>query len=152
MGFQAAFPTSTPKHHIPPPWYQLQSSASGHPYILLPPRSSVNNVFLTALYFTDAGALQATLEIPSINDRLISVPKPYTLAEATSWITLQFSGTSYLPLQAIRTGDPETGSLIGSVSLVPLELPSVHTKSNDAPAPEKWKYKLGYWLHPDFHR
>jgi RimJ/RimL family protein N-acetyltransferase len=122
---------------------------SGQPYISLPSRPNVDTVFLTALYTTDAEALCSALDIPAINDRLISVPKPYRLTDATSWIALQQSGTSCLSLQAIRVGEPEMGRLIGCVSLLPPEPPSVHAEFETAHTPG---YKLGYWIHPDFHR
>jgi len=78
---------------------------------------------------------------------LISVPKPYTLSDATFWLSLQFSGASALPLQALRSHDPETGPFIGAVSLVP-SASSTYILRESRPG----EYVLGYYLHPDFRQ
>jgi [ribosomal protein S5]-alanine N-acetyltransferase len=133
------------KHTIPPPWYSLQTSPKGHPYIALPSRPRRPAVFLTAFYSTDAAAVQSILSNPSINNSLISVPQPYTLSDAEWWISLQLTGTSCLALQALRADDPDSGPFIGAVSLTPVTVA-------DDPEARLGQYELGYYLSTEFQR
>jgi RimJ/RimL family protein N-acetyltransferase len=142
-----------PKHSIPPSWYKLRTSASSQPYIALPSTASLQPIFLTTFQLTDASALQAVLDIPSINDSLISIPKPYTLADANFWINLQLSGTTAPWLQALRSDNPETGTFIGAVSLVPTATSSYRLPGLDGIERQSSKeYVLGYYLHPEFQQ
>lgn len=129
---------------ISPTWYRLQTSAGGNEYIELPERTGGGQVFLTALRPTDNVAMTAMLDNPLFYDTLVSIPKPYTLACADYWITLQLSGQSGLPLQAIRSGDPDTGAYIGGITLIPAEkAPSNATKLNPPADILPEEYELG---------
>lgn len=142
-----------PKHSIPPSWYKLQTSTSSQPFIALPSTASRQPIFLTNFQPVDAAALQAVLDIPSINDSLISIPKPYTLADANFWINLQLSEATTPWLQALRFDNPETGTFIGGVSLVPAASSSYRLPGQDGIERESSKeYVLGYYLHPEFQR
>jgi len=152
----ASSKTSQPppaKHSIPPAWYNLQTSKSGQHYIALPAKPSTPPIFLTTYHTTDAPALQAVLSIPSLNDSLISIPKPYTLADADFWIDLQLSSTSDPWLQALRSDDPETGTFVGAVSLIPAATSTYvlrgHVGGEERSGAE---FLLGYYLHPDFRQ
>jgi hypothetical protein len=107
------------KTSIFPAWYQLQVTEDGSPYIELPHRTTGESIFLTTLRLSDNVSMAAILNDPAYNDRLISLPKPYTVANADFWINLQLSSKSGLPLQAIRSGDPQNGAFVGAVSLLP---------------------------------
>jgi RimJ/RimL family protein N-acetyltransferase len=142
-----------PKHSIPPSWYKLQTTKSGQQYIALPPKSATPPIFLTTFHPTDAPALQAVLNTPSINDSLISIPKPYTLADADFGINLQLSGHSTPWLQALRSDDPEMGTFLGAVSLVPTASSSYVLPGMDGfEYGQAGEYVLGYYLHSGFQR
>jgi RimJ/RimL family protein N-acetyltransferase len=142
-----------PKHSIPPSWFKLQTTKSGQQYIALPPKSATPPIFLTTFHPTDSPALQVVLDTPSINDSLISIPKPYTLADADFWINLQLSGDSAAWLQALRSDDPEMGTFVGAVSLVPTASSSYMLPRMDGfEYGQAGEYVLGYYLHPEFQR
>ena len=134
--------------------FKLEHTLTGKPYILLK-TSSPSPVYLTEFYTTDTKAIQATLSIPSVHLNLISVPQPYTLADAEWWINLQLSGNSNLPLQVLRSGSPdEKGIFIGSVSLMPADSEAFLAIKDkialEKKGPGEHEYELGYYLHPDW--
>jgi hypothetical protein len=89
----------------PSPSYKLAHTPSGSPYIPLTTSAAVP-IFLTEYHPTDTAAVHATVSLPSIGQNLISVPQPYTLADAEWWVASQRSGKASLPLQVLRSGDP----------------------------------------------
>jgi RimJ/RimL family protein N-acetyltransferase len=132
--------------------YKLEHTASGKPYISLPTASSTG-IYLTEFYPGDAATVQSTLSIPEVYLHLIAIPQPYTLADAEWWIDLQMTGSSNLPLQVLRSGDPETGTFIGSVSLMPADSEALGAIKYTIPrrtGPRKNECQLGYYLHPDW--
>ena len=132
--------------------YKLEHTWSGKPYILIPTSSSTP-IYLTEFYSTDIKAVQATIAIPEVHLHLISIPQPYTIADAEWWINLQMTGSSNLPLQVLRAGDPQTGTFIGSVSLMPANseaLLAVKEKIALIKGPGDDEYELGYYLHPEW--
>ena len=133
------------------PPYKLEHTLTGKPYIALKTSSSTP-IYLTEFYPADATAVQAALSLPSLHLNLISIPHPYTLADAEWWINLQLTGNSNLPLQVLRAGDPETGLFVGSVSLMPAnsEALLVIREKIDLRkrGPGEDECELGYYLHP----
>jgi RimJ/RimL family protein N-acetyltransferase len=95
--------------------------------------------------------MAATLSIESVNHALISVPVPYTYENADWRIQQQLNGLCDLPLCCLRAEDPETGPLIGAVSLVPhdSDRPSVLRRTTVSSS-EGRDVDLGYYLHPDW--
>ncbi|TAQ86800.1 hypothetical protein B7494_g4864 [Chlorociboria aeruginascens] len=132
---------------IPPPWYKLEHTLNGEPYSFLPTASSVP-IYLTTLYSTDAAAMQAVLSIPSINDALLSVPKPYTLSNAKIWIN-EIAPKSCFAMQILRAKDPISGPLVGGVSLT---FPDAEILAKLGPKEDflDGESNLGYYLHPDY--
>lgn len=129
---------------ITPAWYRLQTSADGEPYVQLPERPGRELIFLTSLKTTDNVDMATMMDIPLFHETLISLPKPYTVSDADFWITLQLSGKSGLSLQALRSGDPDTGVYIGGVTLFPTEKAPAqailqHTTQGSIPG----EYELG---------
>lgn len=55
-------------------------------------------------------------------------------------------GKARWPLMAIREGDPETGTLIGSCSLLPRDVKEGEGEEEG----EMEEAELGYWLHPEW--
>ncbi|KAF8860271.1 acyl-CoA N-acyltransferase [Acephala macrosclerotiorum] len=138
------------------PTYQLAKTASGSPYIPLTTTSSVP-IFLTTFQQQDIHILPPLLSIPSLAHQLIAIPQPYTLSDAEWWVNFQISGKSNLVLQVLRSGDPETGEMIGAVSLMPKEseaLKEVVRKLGELGKSrsnmEDNECELGYYLHPDY--
>jgi len=106
--------------------------------------------FLTTFEEHDAEALQETLSLDAVSDRLLKVPKPYTLDDAKFWVscclasqkhllsiptiaernTAFFNQTNPMPVQAIRYNN----KLIGCISLTPRTTEAV--------------VEIGYYLHP----
>jgi RimJ/RimL family protein N-acetyltransferase len=132
--------------------YKLEHTTSGKPYVLIP-TSSPTPIYLTEFYSIDVQLVHATLSIPEVYLHLVSVPQPYTIADAEWWINLQMTGSSNLPLQILRSGDPETGSFIGSVSLMPADSEAflaVKDKLVLKKGPGENECELGYYLHPDW--
>jgi RimJ/RimL family protein N-acetyltransferase len=134
--------------------YKLQYTASGSPYIAIPSRSSMP-IYLTMYYANDAPAAHSILTIPAVNLALVSVPLPYTLADAEWWVKNQIAGpsTANLPLQILRSGSPgEDGTLIGSVSLMPPDSEVLTTLRENKALPDSLKEatecELGYYLNP----
>jgi RimJ/RimL family protein N-acetyltransferase len=107
----------------------------------LPARTDISSttIFITSSYATDAFPVQNILSSISINDCLISVPKPYTLSDASQCISLQLTRKSPLSLQAIWTHDPDIGTFIGSLSL----LPKTVDEGSEAQIGE---FELGYYV------
>ncbi|KUJ06742.1 acyl-CoA N-acyltransferase [Mollisia scopiformis] len=134
---------------------QYAKTPSGQPYIALA-TTSTTPVFLTTFYLHDIPTLPPLLSMPSLAHQLIAIPQPYTLSDAEWWVNLQMSGKSNLPLQVLRAGDPETGTLIGAISLMPKDseaLQAVKHKLRLAEvrmATEENECELGYYLHPDW--
>ncbi|PVH89658.1 acyl-CoA N-acyltransferase [Cadophora sp. DSE1049] len=115
--------------------------------------------FLTSYRESDVDAMFAAFQIEAVLDELISVPKPYTRANAQFWLDGQLAATRALlpiptvqernkaffdeksdmplrqvPLQVIRHGE----KMIGCCSISPASCgPQVG--------------EVGYWLHPDYH-
>jgi len=132
--------------------YKLEHTSSGKPYILISTSSS-SPIYLTEFYSTDVEAVQATLSIPEVHLHLVSIPQPYTIPDAEWWINLQMTGSSNLLLQVLRAGDPETGTFIGSVSLMPADSEAflaVKHKLVLKKGPGDDECELGYYLHPDW--
>src|SRR5436190_20418217 len=103
--------SSSSMYTIPPSWYLLQTSPAGTPFISLPQKDITTlPVFLTPFFPCDVSPMHMLLSHPPTNRALISVPCPYTLSDADSWIQLQLSGSrnSCLPLQALRSYDPDS--------------------------------------------
>jgi RimJ/RimL family protein N-acetyltransferase len=140
--------TATPESRC-----NLEHTSSGNPFIKVT-TSSATPIYLTELYLTDVPAMVATLNLPEISRVLISIPQPYTIENAKWWINLQLSGSSNLQLQALRAGDPETGTFIGSVSLMPADSEALAVTKEIVTdlitGPGKNEHELGYYLHPDF--
>jgi RimJ/RimL family protein N-acetyltransferase len=130
--------------------HQLQHTPSGSPYIALSTASSTA-IYLTQFYSTDINRVQETVSIPEVYLHLIAVPQPYTLADAEWWINHQVTGKSNLPLQVLRSDDPETGKFIGSVSLMPPDSEALARVRDKMPGcgPAENEFELGYYLHPD---
>jgi RimJ/RimL family protein N-acetyltransferase len=132
---------------------KVHHTPSGKPYIILDTNCSTP-IYLTPFYNTDVTTLQATVSIPAIATELISVPQPYTIDSAQFWIDLQLSGKCNLPLQVIRSSDPESGQLIGSASLMPLDSDGMEKLRSKLPkAKGKMignEHELGYYLHPEW--
>lgn len=130
-----------------PSWYSYQpATADAGPYITLPPlpatpTSPATPVFLTKLYSNDASPLQRIMSKPSVGSALLNAPRPYGIADATSWIALQTSPSApCLPMLGIRLHFPnEAGLFVGSVAV-----------TNRATSGEKPIYELGYSLHPEY--
>ncbi|KAG0646563.1 hypothetical protein D0Z07_7580 [Hyphodiscus hymeniophilus] len=133
--------------------HKVWHTPSGKPYMLIKTSSPVP-IYLTEFYLTDASAAQSTASLPAIYLSLISIPVPYTLADAESWINLQLTGTSNLPLQVLRSGDPETGRFIGCVSLMPTGSEALRAMKEKINLAAKGhavnECELGYYLHPDW--
>jgi RimJ/RimL family protein N-acetyltransferase len=133
--------------------YKLEQTSGGKPYILLKTSSSTP-IYLTEFYPTDTTAVQATVSIPSVSHNLISILQPYTFADAEWWVNLQLGGKSSLPLQVLRSGHPESGTFIGSVSLMPADSEAfLAIKDKIAlktEGPGENECELGYYLHPDW--
>ncbi|PMD39142.1 acyl-CoA N-acyltransferase [Hyaloscypha variabilis F] len=107
--------------------------------------------FLTTFEEHDAEAMHEVLAIDSVSDRLIRIPKPYTLEDAKSWLSSNlasqkellaiptvserhaafFKQGNSIPVKAIRHKD----KFIGSISLAPHSTETV--------------VEMGYYLHPD---
>ncbi|RFU35188.1 hypothetical protein B7463_g1106, partial [Scytalidium lignicola] len=135
--------------------FHLHYTSSGNPYIQFT-TASEQPIYLTNFYLTDGPAIVDIMSLPTVNHHLIAVPYPYTPSDASFWINLQLSGTSNLPLQVLRAGDPETGRLTGACSLNPIAPPISSPEPHDpstlkaiVPKSEK-ECELGYYLHPDF--
>jgi len=139
------------------PSSKLLHTESGHPYIPLT-TASPTPIFLTPFFPHDVPVLQQTHSIPAINLRLIAVPLPYTLSDAEWWVDLQMSGKSNLPLQALRSGDPEKGTFIGSASLMPPDSEALQDVRDTLPEGLKREvegegeeeFELGYYLRPEW--
>ncbi|KAH8805974.1 acyl-CoA N-acyltransferase [Xylogone sp. PMI_703] len=136
----------------------LHYTSSGNPYIQLA-TASEQPIYLTTFYLTDGPAIVDIMSLPTVYNHLIAVPFPYTPSDASFWINLQLSGTSNLPLQVLRAGDPETGRFIGACSLNPITPPPPPSNPPEQHNPSALKtiipktekeYELGYYLHPDF--
>lgn len=144
---------SSPPSDVP----VVHHTTSGNEYIQVA-TSSGQPIYLTNFYLTDGPAIVDIMSLPTVYNHLISIPLPYTPADASFWINLQLSKTpSNLPLQVLRAGDPETGRFIGSCSLSPISPPSSDPSSSVDPhglptiVPKSEKEcELGYYLHPDF--
>ncbi|RDW62547.1 hypothetical protein BP5796_10849 [Coleophoma crateriformis] len=126
---------------------KVQHTPAGTPYLDVPSKST-SPIYLTAFYPGDVQRNYEAMNIPSVNHELISVPLPYTLADAQFWVDLQVKGGSAHSLQVLRSEDPENGPLIGTVSLTPHEK-STSLLHEGLPSVEN-ECELGYWLHPDF--
>lgn len=134
----------TSSDFITPAWYRLQTSANGEPYIQLPERPGREPIFLTSLKTTDNVEMASIMDMPICHETLISIPKPYTVSDADFWITLQLSGKSGLPLQALRSGDPDTGIYLGGVTLFPAEkAPSAVLLQHTVQGSITGEYELG---------
>lgn len=132
--------------------YKLQHTSTGAPYIELKTRSQVP-IFLTEMRIADAEPHQKIMSIESLNNSLISPPKPYNLDDAKWWIEQQTTGKADLPLTVLRISDPENGEMIGGVSLGPREKPSksaLKKQKVDAGVKVGKDVDLGYYLHPDW--
>ncbi|CZR69555.1 uncharacterized protein PAC_19455 [Phialocephala subalpina] len=137
-----------------PPEFQLSKTPSGFPYIELK-TTSLTPIFLTTFYKHDTKTLPALLSLSSLAHQLIAIPQPYTLSDAQWWINLQMSGKSNLPLQVLRSGDPETGTMVGAVSLMPGDSEALASVSSQLVALGETmlqdnECELGYYLHPDY--
>ncbi|KAL3679207.1 hypothetical protein R1sor_022163 [Riccia sorocarpa] len=98
------------------------------------------------------------------NKKLVESLKRYGVAGMLSYgllntvyylVTFLFVwGEGNLPLQVLRSSDPVTGPLIGSVSLAPPEYSeSLNELRKDIPRVEQEsenQCELGYYLHPDW--
>jgi RimJ/RimL family protein N-acetyltransferase len=135
--------------------YRLEYTSAGKPYVVIQTSSSTP-IYLTEYYQTDITTAQATLSLPEIYLYLLSIPQPYTLADAERWVNLQLEGNSNLPLQVLRAGSPdETGQFIGSVSLMPADSEAVlaiKEKIALKKGPDGSECELGYYLHPEWRR
>jgi len=127
--------------------HQLQYTPFGTPFIKIAIESDAP-VYLTPFTPTDEDAVQKIMSLPSLYNHLIAVPQPYTPADAKFWVDLQLSGSGNLPLQVLRSLDPETGHLIGSVALEPIT-GSISALQRLTPSSDD-ECELGYYLHPDF--
>lgn len=116
--------------------------------------ASTTPIFLTQFYHHDIETLPSLLSVPALVHRLIAIPQPYTQADAEWWVNLQMSGKSNLPLQVLRAGHPETGQMIGAVSLMPKDSEAsqaIMTESTqDVVKTEEIECELGYYLHTDW--
>ncbi|CZR56466.1 uncharacterized protein PAC_06354 [Phialocephala subalpina] len=131
--------------------HQFHYTPSGAPYIALTTGSPIP-IYLTPLKETDAEQMQKNLSIESINNALISAPKPYTIESARWWISQNLAGLADLSLCALRASDPETGTLIGAASLAPHDggfIPSYRARIERKEG-EGRDVDLGYHLHPDW--
>ncbi|KAE8441078.1 hypothetical protein EG329_005907 [Mollisiaceae sp. DMI_Dod_QoI] len=125
--------------------HQLHHTPQGTPYIALTTRSTLP-IYLTPLKESDAEQMQKILSVESINNALVSAPKPYTIESARWWIDQSLAGHADLLLY------PETGTLIGAASLAPHDggfIPSYRTKVERKEG-EGRNVDLGYHLHPDW--
>lgn len=136
----------------------VQQTTDGRPYIPLI-TTSPTPIFLTSLYAKDNEAMHRILNLPEIKPHLISIPQPYTLADAEWWISYQLTGTSNLVLQALRAGFPdESGEFIGAVSLMPSSSEALRevqdrisgTTGQKEVGPGEGECELGYYLAPEW--
>jgi RimJ/RimL family protein N-acetyltransferase len=134
--------------------YKLEHTSSGEPYIALTTRSETP-IYLTKYYPKDPPDVEAALSLPEVNFFLISAPTPYTLADAEWWVNSQLATSSNYPLQILRAGAPdESGTLIGSVSLMPPDSAVLATLREKGILPDSHpngkECELGYYLRPDY--
>ena len=127
----------------------LRYAASGSPYIALS-TASTTPIYLTHFYRSDIHRVQETLSIPEVYLHLIAIPQPYNLADAEWWIEQQLASKGNLPIQVLRSDDPETGNFIGSVSLMPSDSEALSRVRGKlpVPGPAENECELGYYLHP----
>ncbi|EXF83890.1 acetyltransferase [Colletotrichum fioriniae PJ7] len=107
----------------------MASTQTLPPAILTLPKATIR-----PYHKTDAAALSTAANSSSVSRYLRdSFPRPYTLADAESWIALN-SSDGGAPVYNWVIACPETGRPMGSIGLVPGK--DVYARG----------YELGYWL------
>lgn len=130
---------SSSQHASFPPWFEVRKTLSNQPFVALPDKGRSFQVFLTRYYENDAAALANVLGNPAVNHLLDSVPCPYTLDDARSWIKIVLRPSCESYHHVIRAQDADNGLFIGCISYTPM-------KSSNGDR----RFELGYYLSAAF--